>query len=136
MILVLQTNLDERVECWVVQKSIIIGRISKKQTFERRVIPLVLVDQLLKKGKIMPKKLSGVVIIRGPGRFSAVRTGILIGNILSQELHIPVLGLVRKNLLTDDMVITAAEKVGAMKSCRAIKPWYGKKPNITKPKKR
>lgn len=136
MILVLQTNLDERVECWLVQKTKIIGRVGKTQTFEKRAVPLVMIDQLLKKAKASPKKLSGVVIVRGPGRFSAIRTGIIIGNILSQELGIPILGVVKKTLLSDDAVLGSAQKVLGLKKYVAVKPWYGKKPNITKPKKR
>lgn len=135
MTLIIQTNLDDRVDVWVATPTGGIVHKTQSQTFEDRATPLVLVDQALRATKLPLKKLQRIIVTRGPGRFSSVRTGLLIANTLSQELHLPVTGVIAPLLLTPQKIaVLLATKPPSKIS--PVRPWYGKAPNIGRPKKR
>lgn len=136
MILLLQTNVDHTTALWLIQHGKIV--VLKKEVVEypQRTTPLVQLDAALRQIKKTPRDIQRIIVTRGPGRFSAVRSGLLIANTLSQELGIPVQGVVRKTLYSDQEAVELAGKYSKNTSTAPVKPWYGKKPNITKPKKR
>lgn len=136
MILLLQTNVDHTTALWLIQHGKIVVQKKEVVEYPQRTTPLVQLDAALRQIKKTPRDIQSIIVTRGPGRFSAVRSGLLIANTLSQELGIPVQGCVRKTLYTDTEVIELSLKYKSGSSTKAIKPWYGKKPNITKPKKR
>lgn len=136
MILLLQTNVDHTTALWLIQHGKIVVHKKEVVQYPQRTTPLVQLDAALRQIKKTPRDIQGIIVTRGPGRFSAVRSGLLIANTLSQELGIPVQGVVRKTLFSDAEAIELSLKYNGSSSIRAIKPWYGKKPNITKPKKR
>lgn len=72
-----------------------------------------------------------IVVVRGPGPFTAVRAGIIVANTLGWIRKIPVTGVVTDQVL--DAKKLAKVKV-AQKKYRPIRPSYGRKPNITRPK--
>lgn len=136
MILALQTNMPGRLRVWLFDRR---GRV--RQTVQRRVRwhgaewALRLVDQALRLEKKTIGEVTGLMVVRGPGPFSAVRTGLIIANTISQLNRLPVLGLVRAHeLLTQDL----ATRVGQLGKAQSpiIKPWYGRAPNITRAEKR
>lgn len=134
MILVLQTNVAGVISVWLVHQKKIFFAESVQVEWHGSDRALAIVDQVLFKKKISTKKIDAVVIVRGPGSFTAVRTGLIIANTLGALLHIPVSGVVTKSRLEEKEVI----RISSIKTQvgRTVKPWYGKSPNITKAKPR
>jgi len=132
VILVLQTNVAGVISVWLVHQKKILDTESVQVEWHGSDRALAIVDHVLQKNKIQINKLNAVVVVRGPGSFTAVRTGLIIANTLGTLLHIPVSGVVAKNKLEEKEVIRLSSiktKVGI-----TVKPWYGKSPNITKAK--
>ena len=136
MILLLQTNVDHTTALWLIQNKNILVKKEETVEFPQRTTPLIQLDSALRQLKKTPRDIRRIIVSRGPGRFSAVRSGLLISNTLSKELRIPIQGVVRKTLCSDQEAVQLAQKYKSSTSMTPIKPWYGKKPNITKPKQR
>jgi tRNA A37 threonylcarbamoyladenosine modification protein TsaB len=95
---------------------------------------LTIVDQLMAKKK---NSLSAVFVVSGPGRFSALRSGVTVANILGWSLNIPVVGL--KGVKDEQSywqnvqktIIQRIKKTKGKKFTNFITPQYGQSPNIT-----
>lgn len=83
---------------------------------------------------ISQNQVTKIVVVRGPGPFTAVRTGLVVANTLSWLWDIPVYGIVYEKLLesADIEIITSQ---GLPRNQDLIRPWYGREPNITLPKR-
>ncbi|MFA5129771.1 MAG: hypothetical protein WC477_02495 [Patescibacteria group bacterium] len=75
--------------------------------------------------------LTGVCVVKGPGSFSAIRSGVLIANLLSRLYHIPLVGISCDEAV--DLALVAkrvhSRRVGKSKY---VAPVYDAEPNITK----
>jgi tRNA A37 threonylcarbamoyladenosine modification protein TsaB len=78
--------------------------------------------------KIIVEKISKLIIVVGPGRFSKIRSAVSLANVLSLVLGVRLIG-VKKSETDYDFVQLAKAKGDQM-----IQPFYGKEANITKPK--
>ena len=134
MILVIQTTISGRISVWLVKARKILAEQTKTVEWHGSDQAVACVDRTLRSIKKTLADVTGSVVVRGPGSFTAVRTGIIIANTLSKALNVPVRGLVAKNPLSKINVLHQAAISGMKNS--AVKPWYGKKPNISKPKLR
>lgn len=70
------------------------------------------------------KILRGVAVVSGPGRFTAVRLGIVAANAIGYALNIPV------------VAVRSGEQIPFVrmrniKRFKPVVPWYGKEPSIT-----
>lgn len=74
--------------------------------------------------------ISGVILYKGPGSFTALRIGISVGNALAYANNVPVVGANGSNWLKDGLKTLSKAKTG-----KYIVPEYGAPPHITKPKK-
>ncbi|MDO8583658.1 MAG: hypothetical protein Q7R83_00570 [bacterium] len=79
----------------------------------------------------LKERIDGIVVVEGPGTFTALRTGVLTANILARQLSLPLVGV----------TVTEAEDVTALiqlLSTRTpvdyVAPVYDREPNITTPK--
>ncbi len=79
------------------------------------------------------KNLDGICVVAGPGSFSAIRTGVLIANLLSRLWQKPLIGV---DLERAQSLEALAEDLatGRLKSQEYVKPEYDMEPNITLPK--
>ena len=97
------------------------------------------IQQIFQNKKSIIKKLKRVrciAVIKGPGPFSAVRSGVVVANALSYALNIPVVGVKKRSesyQLRD--YINDIKKIKRMRQRQFVHPYYGMEPNITKPKK-
>ncbi len=132
MTLVLQTNVSGRLAVWLIDDGRIICARRKKIVWHSSDQALALVEQTIKQAKINLHRLSRIVVVRGPGPFTAVRTGLIIANTLSLLLKVPVRGAVANYELTKDEVLCQSRITAVGR--KLIRPWYGKEPNISKPK--
>lgn len=58
-----------------------------------KYVLLTALDSALKKNKLTLKKLKGVAVLTGQGRFTALRIAVTVANSLALSLNIPVLAV-------------------------------------------
>jgi tRNA threonylcarbamoyladenosine biosynthesis protein TsaB len=66
--------------------------ITKDSTILRSEAALPVIEELLKKEKLLINQLSEIRVNKGPGSFTGLRVGIAIANALGTLLKIPVNG--------------------------------------------
>ena len=95
------------------------------------------INIFLIKRELEAKDLKGVVVVTGPGPFTSLRIGVVVANTLAYALNIKVVGIKATEFISNDMLVKKGEaKLVKVKSFQIVEPFYGKEPNITKPKKR
>lgn len=94
---------------------------------------LFLLDSFLKKNKAKLNDIQKIIVNRGPGSFTSVRLGIVLANTLAYGLEIPIAGVDNIGLKNKDDYLKLVKL--KFKSGQFIKPYYDRKPDITKSKK-
>ena len=75
--------------------------------------------------------LTGICVVEGPGAFSAVRSGVLVANLLSRLYHIPLYGVSARD--AEDLEALRERIVSHQLPSRSyVAPVYDAEPNITK----
>ena len=94
------------------------------------------INKILKEKKQKLTSLKGVIVVNGPGAFTSIRIALSITNILAWTLKIPAVGVSFKKNASDKILAReGVKKMSYRKIGDLVLPFYGKKPNITKPKK-
>ncbi|MBU2236272.1 tRNA (adenosine(37)-N6)-threonylcarbamoyltransferase complex dimerization subunit type 1 TsaB [Patescibacteria group bacterium] len=105
--------------------------------FNRTDTLLKHISVFLTKRKVETKELEGVVVVTGPGPFTSLRIGVVVANTLGYALNIKIAGIKSTEFNSDDMLVKKGKALLAdAKNFQIVEPFYGKAPNITKPKKR
>lgn len=110
--------------CYIESKEIIVIR--------KRGGPIAVINDMV---KAKWRKPDGIIVIRGPGRFSSVRTAALAGNLLSFLFGVPSVGVTRALGENEETLIRRG--MGLLSGRRrldAVRPYYDREPNITIPK--
>ncbi|MBU1164032.1 tRNA (adenosine(37)-N6)-threonylcarbamoyltransferase complex dimerization subunit type 1 TsaB [Patescibacteria group bacterium] len=108
-------------------------KLKKKIEFKAKFKQAELLLKQIEKLNINLNKLKGIIVIIGPGSFTALRIGATVANTLSWSLKIPVVGIKQTDL--DQVVIKSEKLISKIKNNKFVIPHYGKEPNITKSKK-
>lgn len=105
------------------------SRVSPGQGRSNRYLPAL--SKLAKEADWA--RIDGVCVVRGPGSFTAVRTGVLIANLLARLRRKPLVGVTAEDAQDLDSL---AERIahGFLPSAGYVAPAYGAEPNITLPK--
>lgn len=134
MIVVIQTTVPGRLCVWLVHQGALRTFAHRRVQWHGSDKALALFVAMLDQAGIKLSKVQKFVVVRGPGSFTSVRVGLIIANTLGWLLAKPVRGIVARHELSSAEVLKAA-RLPAQRGV-VVRPWYGKKPNITKPKKR
>lgn len=134
MTVVVQTNIPGTLHLWLVPHRQSIRHLTQPIVWHGSDRLLAFLDRSLRRQKTSVHKITGLVVVRGPGPFTAVRTGLIVANTLGSLLNIPVRGVTSTNVLTDQRVSRLTYRLPA--KFRTVRPVYGKAPNITRPKRR
>lgn len=127
---------DDEIFMALADKNGIRSEILLKNT-DRRVNLLKIFDQLLKKNKITVNKISGLIVVNGPGSFSGIRTALSLVNTISAMNKIPAIGVNLDSVVTNaDLMLLGIKKLSQTKKIKLVLPDYGQEPNITQSKKR
>lgn len=132
-ILVLQTNIPGRHAIWVVnERGRVIKRLVRQVEYHGAETLLVMIEKLLRTCGLVARDLGLIMVVRGPGPFTAVRTGLVVANTMAYILNLKVRGLTADRILTAGKIkITLKIKTHLSHEAR---PYYGRRPNISKPK--
>ena len=75
------------------------------------------------------EKLEGIIAVKGPGSFTALRIGLTTANVLAFGWGIPAAGVKSGGL--DQMIKNGIRKLKKAKIGQWVMPEYGMEPNIT-----
>ena len=127
MLLFINTTDSNKTELALVSKE----KIDKLEFVTNRDLSEKLLPQiqkLLKNKKIKLKDLTGIAVVKGPGSFMGIRTGVATGNTLAYVLNIPIFGIKQSQKMENLTKISEkSKKLGVF-----IKPLYNRSPGITK----
>ena len=86
------------------------------------------ISRLLETKKVALPSLQGIIVVSGPGRFSAVRAGVAVANALATAAGVPVVGVAGGPL---QVVAARDAKLLNKASHKLVIPAYGQEPSIT-----
>jgi len=94
-----------------------------------QILPLL--DKILKKRRIKVSEIKGVIVVSGPGSFSAARSGVIFGNAFGFALNISVVGIKKTEFKNSaDLIKQGIKKLKVVKKFKIITPLYDGEPNI------
>lgn len=109
-----------------------VGILSDKSRSVREVKARsgALLPEIAKMGMKKLKAVKGICVVHGPGSFSSVRAGVLVSNLLSRLLSVPLVGITVRE--AGDLENTWEKLSRGTFSPRAfVEPTYDSEPNIT-----
>lgn len=117
-----------------------------KDDFKLKIMPgerkqseklLAGIDSFLKVNKLKFDKLKGIGVVNGPGRFTSIRIGVTLANVLAYGLEIPIVGIETGEYKDySDLAKKIIIKLSRAKPGKVILPVYDAEPNITRSKKK
>lgn len=132
MYLIIENSKSDKTILALGEDKKIIKKIEKKREFHESENLLFLIDKLLSQIKIKIGELDGIIVILGPGSFTALRISCVIANTISYTEKISLYGFKQNEYKKLEDLL---KKVKNKKPKNYLEPFYGKEPNITKPKK-
>jgi tRNA A37 threonylcarbamoyltransferase TsaD len=109
-----------------------VTRLTKSIGLKQRDDLLTYVDQLIRRSKTSFNKIKSIIVVRGPGPFTATRVGVAVANALGLALNIPIYGIKKTGSIDIAKLVNMVNLLPAPKT--PIRPYYDRPPNITKPK--
>ncbi|MDD5043415.1 MAG: hypothetical protein PHD51_01965 [Patescibacteria group bacterium] len=135
MFLFINTAEEERLLAGLISATGTILKAAEiKEGAERRESLLGLVDKLLLASKFFSEKIKGIIVVTGPGRFSRLRSAVVLANTLSFALGIPVAGMNLEEVKNQSGLIKKGIAKIKKGGDTVVAPFYGKEPNITRRK--
>lgn len=102
-----------------------------KAHFEHEEKLLLNLDQLCQKANISPNSLQGIIVVDGPGSFSALRIGLAVANTIGWQLNIPVVGIHKNGFSSlEELYIVGFNLLKKKTGFSLVLPVYDKEPNI------
>ena len=83
--------------------------------------------------KLALARIRGIAVVHGPGSFSALRSGMIISQLMARYYDIPIMGVSADAASDLRGLIKRFQKLKSDAPRRMLKPQYGKLPNITVP---
>jgi tRNA A37 threonylcarbamoyltransferase TsaD len=82
------------------------------------------------------KDLRGVCVVAGPGRFSALRVGILYVHVLARWYRVPLYSLTPDDVASSERRLACMRDIvsGAHSAVSYVAPVYDREPTITTPR--
>ena len=140
--LLIDTSIQGEVRVGIFDGEKIVAKKCAKVEFKYSEKILTVIDSTF--GGLRINELNGVLVVVGPGRFSALRVGVTVANTLGWGLGIPVLGVesIQGVLSIEDkrkywqeieklITVNIKKMFKKKKFDKFIVPEYGQEPNIT-----
>lgn len=107
----------------------VVARAVKKRRFHESEELLQRVDDLFKEGKTRARDLAGIIVVVGPGSFTALRAACVIANTMAYVEKLPLYGFKRSEY---DELADLLKKTRTKKQKSYLEPFYGKAPKISR----
>lgn len=148
MILSINTTDGEYIELTLSQSSLLLlyKKIKAKYKQSEKLLPEI--DKMLNDKKIknflhknndyLDKKpiISGIIVVNGPGPFTATRIGVTIANTLAYAWQVNIVAINKKDFNNiESMVNKGVDLLKNSKTSDVAEPFYDMEPNITTNKK-
>jgi len=139
LILFINASKKNKLDVFLINKARIIKKISQAGDYKLSACLLSLIEKILRRHKVSPRQLAGIIAVTGPGSFTSLRISVSVANTLAYALQIPIVGIINKNGLAaaDDeaLVEYGLSKIDKSRVFKYISPFYDRAPNITVAKK-
>lgn len=135
MILIINTADSDKATVALAKNGKIITKKIFQSKFKQAEKLLAEIDKLISKQKLTANKLKGIIVVSGPGPFTALRIGVVVANTLAWALKIPVVDVKLNEFDNLNKLAQKSQKLLArVKKQNIVEPFYGKAPNITSKK--
>lgn len=137
-ILLIDTTAPHSLWVAVAKGEISIARvhIAMRHATDREQV-LGAIEAVLRRAKLNRTDLNGVVVVQGPGPFTATRIGVTVANAIGFALHIPVAGVKAKHNLSSKKIISQGRvRLRRTSIEHIVTPVYGSEPNISVSRRR
>lgn len=137
MTLFIDTSIAEEIRLGLFDNNKTVASGEKKIGYHYSEFLLTEIDALLKKVSLNLSELKSIVIVKGPGRFSALRTGVATANTLAWSLGIPIIGIghIEQDHYWENVTsILSEQNHNTQNFIHALTPEYGQEPSISQPK--
>lgn len=147
MILFIDTTSGTHISIALADKDKVLAKSKLKAQYRQSEKLLPAIDKLLSlprrnfnsiRGKVQRNvdlsAITGIVVVNGPGPFTATRIGVTTANALGYALGIKVAGLRADEFDgTAEMVLKGRGKLKKTRKQSAVEPFYDREPSITTP---
>jgi len=131
MILILDTSNIEYIYLGLGYKSKIKYEKKVKAKFEQEEKLLISLKDFLSANKLKITDLDGLIVVSGPGSFSALRIGLAVANAIAWSFNKRIAGFRRDEFKNyQELLIKGKESLSESKNFRLVLPEYGTEPNI------
>lgn len=131
MKLIIDTTNKEIINLALADDECVLFSKNISAKFEQEEKLLSSIEKLLLENKLDQKKLSGIIVVVGPGGFSALRIGLAVANTLAFALDIPIVGLKKSEFNgLNSLLQQGISKLKNYQGKKIIEPYYDKEPNI------
>lgn len=96
-ILIINTAINHYLGVAILKNKELLARSWRKVQYKQSESLLAFIDTVLVKNGLRKEDLSGIVVVAGPGSFTAVRIGVLTANTWGLLLDLPVISYEIKN---------------------------------------
>lgn len=132
--LFIDTSFNKEIRVAVL-KSNELNFIIEKVEHEYSEKLITVIDRVLQENNISINQINKVFVVEGPGRFSALRTGVSTANTLAWQLNVSIIPFPAIDSTKDywDQVINLIKLIKRDEQGfnKSLIPKYGKEPNIT-----
>ena len=134
MIVACQTNRPGVLHVWLLNEHGV-GIKHRQRSIEPGESEqlLELLAGLVHDARLPWAKVTGLVVVRGPGPFTPVRTGLVVVNTLGLLKKIPVVGMTSAEELNEKRLRSVIHKIKKTPLGHYPRPFYGRAPTISQP---
>ncbi|PIT90520.1 MAG: hypothetical protein COU22_01685 [Candidatus Komeilibacteria bacterium CG10_big_fil_rev_8_21_14_0_10_41_13] len=132
MILFINTSQADLIDLKLIKRRKVVKELVSHESYKHAELLLTMINELV--GDV--KKIKALVVVSGPGAFSALRLGLATANTLAWSLKLPIIEVSVKEAEENLIEVLDKKLYNKVKGkFIPVTPNYGKEANITKPKK-
>ncbi|MFH1890055.1 MAG: tRNA (adenosine(37)-N6)-threonylcarbamoyltransferase complex dimerization subunit type 1 TsaB [Candidatus Kuenenbacteria bacterium] len=129
MILFINTASAEKIVLILVnEQGAVLVKKSIQAKYKQSEKLLASIKKVLEVKKKKIKNLTGIIVVKGPGSFTALRIGIITANTIAFGLDLPAAGVMNGEVR--EMIEQGLKILKRSKQFSPVMPEYGREPNI------
>ncbi len=129
-LLIINTSFKDKTFLALYKNDKLVSKSILKTKYKQAEKLLPGIERLLQKARVCLKNLKGIIVVKGPGPFTALRIGVVTANTLAFALGIPVIGIkaTEFNKLSESIekTIKKLKRTKKIKKEKIVIPFYGR----------